>query len=235
MKEDLSMKTRSSILSAICFTVALAIGLHAETPIKQVDASETSRRNPFDSFRSFSATMDGGIGQDHGRQIYRLGNLLRADFGSSYRITDLQKLTMWGVQSNDCAEFAMPDAGAYPFSAYHDFKIERSMTEQKENIDGHVCAIENVTFTDPNAAPVVIKMTLWEAEDLDGFPVKIEAEANGRQMSIAYRNVSLKPPDTKLFRRPAKCGSGPRAGQKDTVTLQAPTSSPQARQKTTAR
>ncbi len=229
------MNTRLSILFAICFTVALAIGLHAETPPRQVGASETRLRNPFDLFRSFSATMDGGIGQDHDRQIYRLGNLLRADFGDSYRITDLQKLTMWGVQRNDCAEFAMPDAGAYPFTAYHDFKIDRAMTEQRETIDGHACAIENVTFTDPSGSPVVIKMKLWEAEDLDGFPVKIEAEANGRRMSIAYRNVSLKPPDAKLFRRPAKCGTGPQASQKDTVTVQAPKSSSQARQKSAAR
>lgn len=228
------MKTRSAIFSAILFVTVFAIGLHAEAAKRQAPATDTTTRNPFDSFQSFSATLNGGIGRDHDRPIFRRGNLLRADFGTAYRITDLQKLKMWGVQNNDCSEFAMPDAGAYPFSAYHDFKIERAMTDQKETVDGHSCKIEDVTFTDPNVTSVVIKMKLWEAEDLEGFPIKIEAESNGRKMSIAYKDVSLKPPDAKLFRRPARCVVGPQPGQKNTVPLDSSKIAPQSQQKSTA-
>jgi hypothetical protein len=188
-------------------------------------------RNPFDEFRTFSATMNGGIGGDHDRKLYRLGNLMRADFPDSHRITDLQKLTMWGVQGDSCSEFAMPDAAAFPFSAYHDYKVERSVTAEKETVDGHVCAIENVTFTPSNGMPVVIKMKLWEAEDLQGFPVKIEAESNGRKMNIAYTNVSLKAPDAKLFQRPTKCAAGLKPGQKGTIKLDAPKTAPKQPQK----
>lgn len=226
------MNVWSCKLAGICSIVALTICLHGQTQQK-VDAQSggAGARNPFDGFRSFSATMNGGIGGDHDRKIYRLGDLMRADFDDSYRITDLQKLTMWGVQRATCSEFAMPDAAAFPFSAYHDHKVARSPTAEKETVDGHVCAIENVTFTPSNGMPVVIKMKLWEAEDLEGFPVKIEAEANGRRMNIAYTDVSLKAPDAKLFQHPAKCASGPQPGQKGTIRLDAPKTAPKQPQK----
>ena len=63
-------------------------------------------------------------------------------------------------------------------------------------------------------------MKLWEAEDLRGFPVKIEAEVNGRPLRpLHYSDVSFEPPDPKLFHHPAKCTEGPQAGQKGTVKV----------------
>jgi hypothetical protein len=148
---------------------------------------------------------------------------MRLDFEGYYRITDLKKLETWSVAPNRCAQIPMPDAGSYPFSAFHDFKAARSLTGEKETVDGHVCRIENVTFTPNDERPIIIKMKLWEAEDLEGFPIKIDVDAGGgRKFNLTYTDVSLKAPDPKLFQHPAKCEQGPQPGQKGTIKLAPP-------------
>jgi hypothetical protein len=184
--------------------------------------------NPFDSFRYFSATLNGGITRDTNRRIYRSGNLIRLDFDGSYRITDLEKVMTWGVDPHACVQIALPDAGTFPFSAYRDFKVERALTAEKETVDGHLCAIENVTFLPPDSRPLVVKMKLWEAEDLDRFPVKIEVEPTdpaGRpieKVTLTYSNVSLRPPDEGLFQHPPNCTMGAQPGSKGTLNLRPP-------------
>ncbi|MFY9560313.1 MAG: hypothetical protein WAQ52_08785, partial [Terriglobales bacterium] len=51
----------------------------------------------------------------------------------------------------------------------------------------------------------------YEAEDLNGFPLKIDVEnpATHAKFTINYSGVSLEPPDAKLFERPAKCAVDP--------------------------
>jgi hypothetical protein len=179
--------------------------------------------NPFAEFREFSAIINGGLGDDHDRRIYRSGDLMRLDFDDDYRVTDLKNLTMWAVKQRQCVVLLAPDAGTYPFSAYRDHKIERSPTEEREVIDGHMSRIENVTFTPNDGGPLVVKMKLWEAEDLNGFPTKVEVDAGrGRPpLTIRYSNVSVKPPDPALFRRPANCTTGPQPPNKGTGALPA--------------
>jgi outer membrane lipoprotein-sorting protein len=167
--------------------------------------------DPFDSFKTFSATLNGGMGNDHDRKIYRSGNLMRFDFENSYRITDLDKRITWGVDPHSCTKLDAPDAASFPFSAYRDFEVKRSLTTETETIDGHPCVIENVTFTPTDGRPVIVTMKLWEATDLEHFPLKIEVEPSGpmvksgSKFSISYTNVSLNPPSSTLFKHPAEC------------------------------
>jgi len=217
------MVERWSRVTSILTFMALTVGLAAQTNANRVlpaKIAASASSNPFDDFQSFSVLLNGGVADDHDRRLYRSGNLMRSDFEGSYRITDLKDPGMWGVQPNYCVQFPAVDASSYPFSAYHDFKVERSSTGENETVDGHACKIENVTFTQPDGGAVVVKMKLWEAEDLRGFPVKIEAEVNGRPLRpLHYSDVSFEPPDPKLFHHPAKCTEGPQAGQKGTVKV----------------
>lgn len=177
-------------------------------------------QNPLGEFKSFSANVSGGIAQDHDRRIYRSGNLIRLDFQGSYRVTDLSSLKMWGVTGDRCVEFDRPDAGTFPFSAYHDYKVERFPAKEEETVDGHVCKIENVTLTPgDDDRPIVVKMKLWEAEDLDGFPVRIDVEAGAQKFTSRYTNVSLKTPDPKLFQHPLKCAPGVQSAPKGTTKI----------------
>ena len=182
------------------------------------EAQHKEVQNPLEQFKTFSANVSGGIAHDHNRKILRSGNMIRLDFEDSYRVTDLSSLKMWGVSGERCMEFDRPDAGTFPFSAYQDYKIERFATQDKETVDGHVCKIENVTLTpDEDESPTVVKMKLWEAQDLDGFPVKIEVDAGPQKFTSTYTNVSLKAPEPKLFEHPAKCAVSAQPGQAGTA------------------
>jgi hypothetical protein len=199
---------------------------------KAAPATNLGDPNPFDRFKTFTAVLNGGIGLDHDRKVYRLGNSIRADFDDSYRVTDVQTLKAWGGGPRGCQRLPFADASSYPFSAYHGFKIQRTPSEEKETVDGHACRIEHVTFTPNDERPMVIKMKLWEAEDLDGFPIRIEVEATGRKLpTINYTNVSLAPPDAKLFERPAHCKVGAAPGQKGSLGFTPGQDAPKAPQK----
>lgn len=203
-------------------------GKEAPRPAKQAPKATrkpTQTQNPLVSeFRYFSANETGGIANDHDKKIYRSGNLMRLDFDhGAYRITDLDTLRMWGVAGDRCVMFDRPDAGTFPFSAYHDFKAERSQAQEEETVDGHVCKIENVTLTPTDGRPLVVKMKLSEAKDLDGFPIRIDVDAGSfGKFTSSYTNVSLEAPDPKLFQHPVKCTPGPQVGQKDNVKVVAP-------------
>jgi hypothetical protein len=59
------------------------------------------------------------------------------------------------------------------------------------------------------------------AEDLQGFPVKIEVAHSARTMTVSYKDVSVESPDAKLFMLPAKCPDfrtgEPQGGKKPAV------------------
>ncbi len=178
--------------------------------LPNVQAQKTAKpaasgvENPFTPFTHFSATMSGGIIKDEPRKIYRSGNLFRVDLDGLYHITDLATNTTWSVHPDRCTHVSSPDVRSYPFSAYRDFQVERSPSEDKETVDGHPCKIETVTFAHKESE-VKVKMKLWKADDLQGFPIKIELPHQTRTTTVNYTNVSLDTPDAKLFELPAKC------------------------------
>jgi outer membrane lipoprotein-sorting protein len=196
---------------------ALAVTLQGQTQGKQAAKPAAKVQNPLEVFQSFSATLNGGMGRDTDRKIYRSGKVMRLDFPDHYRLVDLDKLTTRFVYPDRCRMIGFPDAGSYPFSAYHGFKVERAPTEENEILDGHTSSIENVTLTstskDKDKEPITIKMKLWEAADVNGFPVKVEIDAGqDRKFTVRYTNVSLIPPDPVLFKSPAGCPGGTSRG-----------------------
>ncbi|MGA3087720.1 MAG: hypothetical protein ABSD75_03855 [Terriglobales bacterium] len=207
-----------ALLSGI---VALAVCVQAETRGKEISkhAPEDAQNPLVVEFKTFSANVTGGIARDHDRKVYRSGKWMRVDFEDSYRVNDLDTLQMWSIGASRCVEFTRPDAGTYPFSAYHDFKVERAASQEQETVDGHVCRIETLTLTPKDDRPIVARMKLWEAEDLDGFPIRIDVEEGGQTFTSRYTNVSLEAPDPKLFEHPAKCTPGLQPGQKGVLKL----------------
>jgi hypothetical protein len=175
-------------------------------------ATAQSSGNPFELFQNFSATLNGGLGRDQDRRIFRSGKLMRLDFADHYRITDMEEPATWGMFPDRCAKFPMPDAGTWPFFGLREYETEQLSIPgppETDTVDGHVCKVVQFTFVRSKSVPSTIKMKLWEAEDLKGFPVKIEVNnvERGRQYSITYTDVSLEPPDAKLFEHSTKCDS----------------------------
>jgi hypothetical protein len=220
-------------LIALTFTVmAFAVNAPAQAQEKKPDAPAAGPavKNPFDAIKHFSAVMNGGIINDENRKVYRSGKLMRTDFADQYRVSDIDIPVTWVIFTKPetkatCSKFRMADAGDFPFFGLKDFRVEQNpdetATDGKETVDGHPCKIESLRFVkSKNASPITIEMKLWEAEDLEGFPIKIEAHnlVTGRHFTISYSNVSLQPPDPKLFAHPAQCveGTGKNVGTKET-------------------
>jgi hypothetical protein len=168
-----------------------------------------STQFPLDAFREFSAVMVGSVmpGDDRESHIYRSGNLVRTEGleGHNFLITNLATLETFGVSALACMHDSNPFFRSAPFSSMKPgYKVERADSGH-ETVDGHSCKIEDVTLSSPKL-PRPIKLRLWEAEDLQGFPVKVEfMRPSKHNPIISYKNVVLGPQDPTLFIYPRTC------------------------------
>ena len=167
---------------------------------------------PLDLFPDFSAIMIGsraehGEGASQGH-IYRLGKRMRMEEpgGRGYFITDLNSGETYGILEAGCIHDDHPYIRAIPFyvAGNADATVTRA-SAGKESVDGHSCQIEDITVSSPMLANPQ-KMRFWEAEDLQGFPIKIEfLLPAGHGPTIRYKNVVLGPQDPTLFFHPKSC------------------------------
>jgi len=79
-----------------------------------------------------------------------------------------------------------------------------------EVVDGHPCKVTTMTVI--AAEGEVGHARVCEAQDLDGFPVKVEWRT-GRKLTAVYRDVVLAAPDPALFEPPANCIPIEQAGE----------------------
>jgi hypothetical protein len=183
-----------------------------QAAVQQNTVRPTAFPYPLDSFTEFSAVMVGsrvepGEGTAEGH-IYRSGKLMRMEDPGrqGYFITDLTTGETYGMSEAGCMHDSHPFIRSFPFSAV--VKADATVTRAaagKETMDGHSCQVENVTVSLPNFANA-LQMRLWEAEELQGFPVKIEfLLPGGHDPIIHYRNVVLGPQDPTLFIHPKSC------------------------------
>lgn len=190
----------------------------------QTTAAPSATIYPLDSFPDFSAVMIGsraepGEGATQGH-IYRLGNRMRMEEpgGRAYFITDLNTGETYGILDVSCIHDDHPYIRAIPFhiAGKADVTVTRA-SAGKETVDSHSCQIEDITVSSP-MFPNPQKMRLWEAEDLQGFPVKIEfVLPGGRGPIIRYKNVVLGAQDPTLFIQPRGCQQLPQRESTSTV------------------
>lgn len=170
-------------------------------------------QNPFETHKQFSATMvmTGAAMGPHAPQgdmkIYRLGDKMRTNIGSmGYSITDLSQHTMYMVMGQGmCMQMPItPKAQPNPFSEQG--SVERTPAGT-DTVDGHSCKVENVTVTSQNGTQT--KMKVWEADDLQGFPVKVEIQSSKGPITVTYKDVSFDAPAASLFTHPENCRQMP--------------------------
>jgi hypothetical protein len=207
------------LLATILITCCLTSQLSAQASKDEGSAGQTTAapsaktQFPLDAFPEFSAVMVGSAspGDDGESYIYRSGKLVRSPGpqGHSFVITDLTTRESYAVSALGCMHDSHPYLRSAPFSSMApDFTVERSASGQ-ETVDGHSCKIEDVTLTSPKLLKP-IKLRFWEAEDLQGFPVKVEfIRPAGRNGVIHYKNVVLGPVDPTLFIYPKSCEKAP--------------------------
>ncbi len=171
-------------------------------------------QNPFE-IKQFSATVvmsgaSAAAAKGHGMQgdmkIYRSGDKMRTSMGSmGYMVMDMTQHVNYMVMNNMCMQISRP-MGRNPFSEAQDGTIDRSPAGT-ETVDGHSCKVENVTVTPHDGQPT--KMKVWEAQDLKGFPVKIEMQGSHGVMTLEYKDISLDEPPASLFTHPDNCQQMP--------------------------
>jgi hypothetical protein len=201
----------------------LAAQLRAQAPKEQGSAGQTAAaaakpEYPLDSYPDFSAVMVGSI-MEIGEgsveaHIYRSGKLMRMEGveGHGYLITDLSTLETYGVSTGPCMHDSHPFFRASPFAAARPGSTVERVPAGKETLDGHSCQIEDITVSSSKPGKP-LKMRFWEAEDLQGFPIRIDyLREGGRDSTVRYKNVVLGPQDPTLFIHPKSCQSTP---QKD--------------------
>jgi hypothetical protein len=183
-----------------------------QTPIgTPVMSKPAPGRFPFDQFPEFSAIVVGSLlsGDDRESHIYRSGKLLRTQGteGLGYFLTDLETFDTYGITKLGCRSDSHPYFRAFPFSAARPGrKIER-VEDGKESVDGHMCHVEEVTISGGDLA-LPIQLKFWEAEDLQGFPIKLQILNRGGRGAIQYKNVVLGDVDPSLFIRADHCADG---------------------------
>jgi hypothetical protein len=226
------------LIRVILLIGSLAVRMHAQPPAEQLPKEQAPKKEadsagktpatppektqyPLDSFRDFSAVMVGSIvemGEGSSEaHIYRSGKLMRvaAPEGYGYFVTDLSTLETYAFSTGPC----MHDNHAYvrvsPFAAARPGSTVERAAVGKETLDGHSCQIEDITVSSPKTGSH-LKMRFWQAEDQQGFPIKIEfLRPGGRSSIIRYKNVVLGPQDPTLFIHPKSCQAAPhRAGPK---------------------
>ena len=178
-----------------------------ESPAPGGATSSANAQYPLDAIKNFSAVMIGSIAGDEAEShIYRLGHLIRTEVGGSYAVTDLTKGDTYGISPKGCLHDTHPAYRVFPFDVGgSDRKVERAPSG-KETVDGHSCVIEDVTVTSTGPRGHSLKMRFWEAEDLQGFPIKVQIISTfGHDKIIRYKDVVLAPPDAALFKHPVHC------------------------------
>ena len=194
------------------------------SPASSGASSPANAQYPLDAFKNFSAVMIGSIaGDEEESHIYRLGRLIRTELGGSYTVTDLTKGDTYGVAPKGCIHDTHPAFRVFPFDVGGSGRKVERVPAGKEMVDGHSCVIEDVAVT-ATTRPRPLKMRLWEAEDLQGFPIKIQVISSfGHDKIIRYKDVVLTPPDAALFKHPAHCQV---LAPKDLPTPPAPSPAP---------
>jgi hypothetical protein len=172
-------------------------------------AMAAQAQNPFETHKQFSATvvmsgMPAGGPMAHGdMKIYRAGDKMRTTIGAmGYMVMDLAAHTNYMVMGTGMCMQMNGSRQPNPFAQAQDATIDRSPAGT-DTVDGHVCKVENMTVT--SASGKTAKMKVWEADDLKGFPVKVEVESPNGPVTLLYKDISFDAPPASLFTHPDNC------------------------------
>jgi hypothetical protein len=169
-------------------------------------------QNPFDTAKQFSATavVSGAAMQrsgDMSMKVYKSGDKMRTEMpnGMGAVIIDLSQHNFYMVMKTMCMQ--MPaQSQSNPFAQAAGATVDRSPAGS-DTVDGHACKVENLTVTPQSGKPA--KMKVWEAQDLKGFPVRVEIQTDKGPITVNYRDISFDAPAASLFTHPANCQQMP--------------------------
>jgi outer membrane lipoprotein-sorting protein len=172
-------------------------------------AAFAQAQNPFETQKQFSATvvmsgMAAGSPMASGdMKIYRSGDKMRTSMGAmGYVVMDLTQHTNYMVMGSGMCMQMPTTRQQNPFAQASDATIDRSPAGT-DTVDGHSCKVENLTVTGQSGK--VVKMKVWEADDLKGFPIKVEIQSDKGPITVQYKDISFDTPPASMFTHPDNC------------------------------
>ncbi len=199
--------------AALMLAACLVANLWAQSSPSQTfppNSAPASAESPLDHFQNFSAIQTGGPlpGMTEDRFIYRSGNLMRMQGDADlpeYFVTDLAKQQTHSVSSRGCLESPSAYKLSFPFFVTGPAITYERIPIGEATVDGHPCHVEDLIIHNPKN-PVVVHFRVSEADDLQGFPIKIENRRDhAYPWVIRYKDVKIGPQDPTLFIFPDKC------------------------------
>jgi hypothetical protein len=136
-------------------------------------------------------------------KVYKSGTKYRTERAQGQIVIwDAAHDKVYSMRQNGANCMVLPLNQAPMMSSVLQFPMGTKMRKKPvgtEEMEGHTCTVAEVELTAADGTTLHAKM--WEAKDLEGFPVKIEAL--GRPTFI-FRDIVLATPDASLF-KPPKC------------------------------
>jgi hypothetical protein len=194
------------------FVIALLLGWLAEFG-GVLQAQESWNFPNFSATQVFSAHR-----ADMTMKIYRSGSSVRVERSGAIATlyvpasSKVYNLTVYPDKSHQCVAMKPEQAKMLPSPLELILgQIVKRTPAGSEVVDGHSTKIEDVTVVEPDGKTV--ESRVWEAEDLNGIPVKIESHLEGVTLRATYRDIVIGPPDEVLFRVPDRCIPFEKMGQ----------------------
>lgn len=151
-------------------------------------------------------------------KVYRSGSSVRVERSGALSTlyvpasSKVYNLTTYPDHSHQCVSMNPEQARMLPSPLeLIQGKILKRTTEGSESIEGHMTRIERVVVVRPDGKTIESK--LWEAEDFQDIPVKIESYLDGITLRAVYRDITIGAPDQALFTVPDRCTPFEKMGQ----------------------
>jgi hypothetical protein len=109
------------------------------------------------------------------------------------------KNTMYIIYPGMQSYLENPMPGKSEATSAEDFKLQTTELGNEE-ADGHKCVKNKVVVTDKQGAKH--ESTVWNATDLEKFPVKIETAEQGHKAVMHFKNVAFAKPAATVFDPP---------------------------------
>jgi hypothetical protein len=177
----------------------MALVLSTVTSHAQVAHSQDTFELP-----AFTATQ--AMGSLPPGKVYHSGSNIRSE-----RVPGLDTIYLAATdkeyhlyQRGYCIEMAAAKSTLVPSPLQLLFgtKVERTAVGT-EVVEGHTCEVEKIVAT--TAEGVTTESKVWEAEDLQGVPVKIVSQTKHGPLMAVFHDITLGAPDAALFQPPNKC------------------------------
>lgn len=170
-------------------------------------------------FPDFSATQ---VFQSHradlAMKVYLSGSSVRLERSGAMSTLyvpakgAVYNLTRYPDQSRQCVSMKPEQAKMLPSPLeLIQGKIVKRTAAGSEVVEGHTTKVESVVVARPDGKTIQSK--IWQADDLNGIPVKIESHIDEITLTAFYRDVVLGTPERSLFTIPDRCTPFEKMGQ----------------------